>query len=125
MNAWPTIVYDDDCGFCTWSARYAAAHGPFVLVGFSELTDEQLARLPPDYESCAHLFVGDETYSCGAAAEEIVARMDSWEHLPMAAFQFLPGSVRRAIREPIYRSVADHRDFFGRIRRCEPPARSE
>ena len=124
MNAWPTIVYDDDCGFCTWSARYAAARGPFRVVGFSELTDEQLARLPPDYESCAHLFVGDETYSCGAAAEEIVARMDSWEHLPMAAFQLLPETVRTAVREPIYRSLANNRDQLGKIRRCEPPARS-
>jgi predicted DCC family thiol-disulfide oxidoreductase YuxK len=123
MNAWPTIVYDDDCGFCTWSARYAAARGPFALVGFSELTDEQLARLPPDYESCAHLFVGGETYSCGAAAEEIVARMDSPEQLPMAAFQLLPEGVRTAIREPVYRTIANNRDALGTVRRCEPPAR--
>jgi predicted DCC family thiol-disulfide oxidoreductase YuxK len=123
MNAWPTIVYDDDCGFCTWSARYAAARGPFALVGFSELADEQLARLPADYESCAHLFVGGETYSCGAATEEIVARMDSWERLPASAFQLLPETVRAAVREPIYRAIANNRDVLGKVRRCEPPAR--
>jgi hypothetical protein len=42
----------------------------------------------------------------------------------MAAFQLFPGSLRAAIREPIYRTVAENRDLFGKIRRCEPPARS-
>ncbi|WP_435348410.1 thiol-disulfide oxidoreductase DCC family protein [Haloarchaeobius sp. HRN-SO-5] len=122
MEQRPTIVYDDDCGFCTWCAEYALARGAFDVVGFSDLTDEQRARLPPNYEECVHLLVGDRVYSCGAATEEVLARLDSPERFAVTAFRVLPEDVRRSVREPLYRWVAGHRDWWGRVRRREPPA---
>lgn len=109
----PTIVYDDDCGFCAWSVRYAIARGKFDVVGFSELSPELRARLPADYESCVHLIVDGRVYSCGAAAEEVLSRLGWGWGLVIAAFRLVP--FRAAIREPAYRWVADHRPLFGRL----------
>ncbi|MFC7044193.1 thiol-disulfide oxidoreductase DCC family protein [Halobacteriaceae archaeon GCM10025711] len=111
----PVIVYDDVCGFCTWSARRAEAAGEFDLVGFSELTPALERRLPEDYERCAHLVTADRVYSCGAAAEEVLARMDPASRTAVAAFRLVPD--RERVREPLYRWVADHRDWFGRLLR--------
>ncbi len=111
----PRLVYDDDCGFCGWCADYAAARGEFELVGFSELSPDQLARLPPDYEECVHLLTDREVHSCGAAVEEIGRRLDSPERYGALVFETVPGSGR--LREPLYRFVADRRAVLGRVRR--------
>ena len=117
----PTIVYDDDCGFCTWSAEYADRRGSFEVVGFSELTPELAERLPTDYENCVHLLVDDAVYSCGRATEEVLIRLDAPARYPARAFRRLPG--RASVREPLYRLVADNRDLAGKVARREPPAR--
>ncbi len=116
----PRLIYDDDCGFCTWSAEYAVARGEFELVGFSELTPDQHARLPTDYEECAHLLTDDAVYSCGEAIEETLSRLESPSRYAVAVFRRLPGHER--VREPLYRQVADHRALFGRLFHREPPA---
>ncbi|WP_227353285.1 thiol-disulfide oxidoreductase DCC family protein [Haladaptatus salinisoli] len=113
----PRLVYDDDCGFCTWSAEYADARGDFELVGFSELTPDQRARLPADYERCAHLLTDDRVYSCGEATEEVLARLDSPERAVVALFRLLPGPARARIREPAYRWAADRRAWWGKLRK--------
>lgn len=107
------LVYDDDCGFCTWSALYVVEHAPDVeLVAFSELTEADKQRLPPGWERCAHLFVDGERYSCGEAMTRAYERTD----LPLA---WLPRYLRRIpgfaiVREAGYRVVAANRDWFGR-----------
>lgn len=116
----PQLVYDDDCGFCTWCAEFAAERGRFELVGFSELSAAQRARLPPEYERCAHLLTGDRVYSCGEAIEETLARVETPSRLLALAFRRLPGSDR--VREPLYRGVAERRGLFGRIVGRQPPA---
>jgi len=112
-DAPPRLVYDDDCGFCTRSAEFAAARGEFELVGFSELTPDQRARLPDDYENCAHLLTADAVYSCGEAIEVATARFGPPYSLAVAAFRAVPGSERA--REPLYRLVADNRGLFGKL----------
>ncbi|WP_370518554.1 DCC1-like thiol-disulfide oxidoreductase family protein [Natronomonas sp. CBA1123] len=77
-----TFVYDDDCGFCTWWADYFADKTTLEVVGFAELTDAQLERLPDDYEDCSHLLADDAVYSCGAAIEQALARADVPPRLP-------------------------------------------
>jgi hypothetical protein len=62
----PRFVYDD-CGFCTWWAEFFAAHADVELVGFSEMGDDLRARLPAEYEDCAHLVTDGAVYSCGEA----------------------------------------------------------
>ncbi|MCO8242703.1 MULTISPECIES: DCC1-like thiol-disulfide oxidoreductase family protein [unclassified Haladaptatus] len=111
----PRLVYDDDCGFCTWVAEYADAHGEFELVGFADLTPDQRARLPPDFQSCAHLLTDERVYSCGAAMEETLARLDDPSRYAVAMFRYLPESTREQIREPVYRWGADHRAWWGKL----------
>ena len=118
----PRLVYDDDCGFCTWCAEFAAKRGEFTLVGFSDLTPDQLARLPAEYEDCAHLLTDDSVYSCGEAIEEALTRVDSLARWPAEAFRLVPDRSR--VREPLYRLVADNRVLFGKLARREPPARA-
>lgn len=115
------LVYDDDCGFCTWSAIHVGEHAPDVeLVAFSALSDADKQRLPPDWERCAHLFVGAERYSCG----EAMTRAYELTDLPLA---WLPRYLRRIpgfaiVREAGYRVVAANRDWFGRhVGSREPP----
>lgn len=120
----PTIVYDDDCGFCTWWAERIAERSDVRLVGFSELTDDLLALLPVDYEECAHLLVDGAVYSCGAAIEEAILRTDEGDQLrPVAEFLQQFDEYDR-VREAAYRLAADNRDVLGRLVSSPPPARS-
>jgi predicted DCC family thiol-disulfide oxidoreductase YuxK len=109
----PTLVYDDDCGFCTWAAEWVAARAPVDLVGFSDLSDEQVERLPADWRACAHLFAGGEVYSCGEAMERAFLLTDDDGTRFVRAARDVPGWSR--VRERGYRFVADHRDWFGRL----------
>lgn len=109
----PRIVYDDDCGFCTWCAAFAARHGEFELVGFSELTPEQKARLPEDWETCTHLLTDEHVYSCGKAVEQTVGRFGPTARRLVRLVSRLPRY--RQLRERTYRWGADHRDWWGKI----------
>jgi len=120
-----TLVYDDDCGFCTWWAEEIARRADVDLVGFSELTDEMRARLPEDYEACAHLLTGGEVYSCGEAIEQALVRSDLLEESnPVVEFAREFDEYEQ-LRERAYRFVADRRDFFGKFVSKTPPARSD
>ncbi|MFQ3318630.1 MAG: putative DCC family thiol-disulfide oxidoreductase YuxK [Natronomonas sp.] len=107
------FVYDDDCGFCKWWANYIADRTELDMVGFSELTDAQLERLPDDYEKCAHLVTDETVYSCGAAVEQALARAD----VPPGS-QDIFGFFRQfedyeRFRERVYGEVADRRGVLG------------
>lgn len=113
--AQPVFVYDDDCGFCTWWADYVARRTDLEMVPYSALTDEQRDRLPEDYEACSHLLTDEAVYSCGAATERALARTDV---VPGAAdlFAFLRQfEDYEALRERLYREVADRRDDLGQF----------
>lgn len=113
----PRLVYDDDCGFCTWCARLADRAGDVDPVGFSELTPDQRARLPDDYETCAHLLADDAVYSCGEAIEQALVRVSVAFRVAVAVLSLLPGYPR--LRERCYRWAADHRDWWGRVASAE------
>ena len=109
----PRMVYDDDCGFCTWCAALGVRFGDVEPVGFAELSPDQKARLPADWRSSAHLLTDDAVYSGGAAIQGVLVRMSV---LFAAAFWLLekvPGYDR--LRERLYRWGADHRDWWGKI----------
>ena len=119
MDERPKLVYDDDCGFCTWSAAMALKYGAFEPVGFSELTATERARLPDEYEDCAHLLTDDTVYSCGRAAEAVLAHVES---VPAEPFDFLRGfSDYQRLREDAYRWVADRRDLLGTVVSTDGP----
>jgi len=115
-----TVVYDDDCGFCTWTAdflrRNAREDVDLEFVGFSDLEgrEELRERLPEDYEDCAHLFADGELHSCGAATEQALLLT---EHAPGWADDFVTFLRNfddyRGLREAAYELVADNRDSLG------------
>lgn len=109
------FVYDDDCGFCTWWAEFFAERTDLETVGFGELTDDQIERLPDDYESCAHLLTDEEVYSCGAAIEQAFVRADlppGSEELVRFLGQF---EDYERLRESLYREFADRRALWGQF----------
>jgi len=118
-----TFVYDDDCGFCSWCAQFFAERSDLGLVGFSELTDEERARLPEEYEDCAHYLTDDEVYSCGAAIEEGLRDAGI---LPGDPFDLLNQFTDyEYYRERAYREAADRRNTWGLFVSGEPPARRD
>jgi len=116
----PRLVYDDDCGFCTWCARWAHERGDFEPVGFSELAPDQRARLPADYETSAHLLTDDAVYSGGEAVEQALVRICPALGGPVEVLRAF-GTYRDA-RERLYRWGADRRALWGAIVSACPPA---
>ena len=120
-----TLVYDDDCGFCTWWADFFERRSEFRVVGFADLTDEERDRLPDDYEECSHLLADGEVYSCGESLEQALVRSDvGRDAAPVVRFLRNFEDYER-LRENGYRAVADHRDVFGKIVSKTPPARTD
>jgi predicted DCC family thiol-disulfide oxidoreductase YuxK len=118
-----TLVYDDDCGFCTWWADFFERRSSFRIVGFSELTDRERERLPDDYESCSHLLADGEVYSCGASVERALVRSAVGEPArPLVRFLRNFEDYAR-FRERVYRWVAENRGDLGTVMSKTPPAR--
>ncbi|MFB6156537.1 MAG: DCC1-like thiol-disulfide oxidoreductase family protein [Haloferacaceae archaeon] len=118
-----TLVYDDDCGFCTWWADVFADRTDVRPVGFAELDDDLRERLPDDYETCVHLVTDDEVYSCGESVEQAFLRSDLGRDVrPLVRFLRHFDDYER-FRERAYRYVADRRDTFGKLVSKTPPAR--
>lgn len=117
--ATPRLVYDDDCGFCMWCVRWALRLGEFEPVGFSDLSPDQKARLPDDYENCMHLLTDDATYSCGEALAQAAERCGPVPRTVVRLARKLPRW--EAIREKGYRWVADRRAIWGRYASAECP----
>lgn len=109
----PTLVYDDDCGVCTRAARFVDRNATVDIVGFSELPDDLRARLPPDFERCAHLVAGDTAYSCGEAMKRAYELTDLSPSRLFPLFPRVPGYEHG--REYGYRIVATNRPAIGRL----------
>jgi predicted DCC family thiol-disulfide oxidoreductase YuxK len=120
-----TLVYDDDCGFCTWWAQFLADRSDITLIGFSELDEGTIKRLPADYEECAHLLVDGSVYSCGESIEQAFVESDLGQDFQPAVDFFRGFDEYDTLRERAYREVADRRDFFGQFLSASPPARSD
>ncbi len=119
----PTLVYDDDCGFCTWCARRIAEQSDVTLVGFSDLDAETRERLPENYEECAHLVTAEAVYSCGKSIEEAILQSEVGGDLRPVVDLFRQFENYGTFRERAYRAVADRRDLFGKVVSSDPPAR--
>jgi len=111
----PTLVFDDDCGFCTWWAEFVAERSALRIVGFSELTPTLRERLPAEYEQCSHLVTDDEVYSCGESIEEAFARSDLGEPARPVIDTLRELGTYNTIRERGYRWVAEHRSLLGKV----------
>lgn len=117
------LVYDDDCGFCTWWADFFAARTDFRTVGFTELTPDLRERLPEEYETCSHLLVDGDVYSCGRSLEEAFVRSDLSDSVS-SVIRFLQNfEDYERFRERVYQQVADHRTELGKVVWKPPRAR--
>lgn len=119
----PVLVYDDDCGFCTWWAEFFEDRSGVRIVGFSELEPALRERLPAEYEECSHLVADGAVYSCGASIEEALLRTDLGSVARPAVERLRGIGAYRALREWGYRLGADNRDFWGKVLSKTPPAR--
>ncbi|WP_276298916.1 DCC1-like thiol-disulfide oxidoreductase family protein [Halorussus lipolyticus] len=120
-----TLVYDDDCGFCTWWADFFAERSDFRIVGFTELTDNERERLPDDYEECSHLLADGRVYSCGESLEQAFVRSDLGDGAG-GLVKFLRNfRDYNEFREQMYRAVADHRGDLGVVVSKTPPAQKK
>lgn len=123
-----TLVYDDDCGFCTWWARFFEERADLEVVGFSDLDDLEPAlreRLPEHYERCSHLLADGTRYSCGASIEETLARSDLAIPVRPAVDTLRELESYNDLREWGYHRVSSSRAFWGRLLSETPPARRE
>lgn len=107
------MVYDDDCGFCTWCAAVGARFGNVEPVGFSALSPDQRARLPEHWQESAHLLTDETVYSGGAAVQGVLVRMNVLFAALFWLLEPLPGYDR--LREWLYRWGANRRDSWGKI----------
>ncbi|MDS0223211.1 DUF393 domain-containing protein [Haloarcula sp. S1AR25-5A] len=120
-----TLVYDDDCGFCTWWADFIDERSDLEIVGFSELDEGLLERLPDDYESCSHLVTDEAVYSCGESIETALTYTDMGKPArPLVSF-FGQFEDYERLRERAYRKVADNRSTWGKVMSKTPPARRD
>lgn len=113
----PRLIYDDDCGFCTWCARVGVDYADVDAVGFADLTSADKARLPPAWRHSAHLLADDAVYSGGEAIEQVLVRMHPALPPVFAALGTLPGYAW--LRESLYRWGADRRAWWGKVVRRE------
>ncbi|WP_335999228.1 DCC1-like thiol-disulfide oxidoreductase family protein [Halorientalis halophila] len=109
-----TLVYDDDCGFCTDSAEFVAARSDLEIVGFSELDDDLRERLPADYEECSHLVTDDRVYSCGASIEQALVRSDVGRPARPVVERLDGVGPYESAREWGYRRIANNRPLVSR-----------
>lgn len=117
------LVFDDDCGFCTWWAEFIADRADVELVGFSALDPELRERLPEEYQDCSHFVTDEHVYSCGESIEEGLLRSDLGT-TTRPVFDRLRGSgAYTGLREWGYRNVTHNRRFWGRLFSKRPPAR--
>ncbi len=121
------LVFDDDCGFCTYWAEYFEPRSNLRLVGFSELDAESdlRGRLPPDYESCSHLLTDEARYSCGASMEEAFVRSALGRPFRPLVERLRSIDAYGQLREWAYRRFAHNRAFWGRFTARTPPVRRE
>ncbi len=120
--SYPVLVYDDDCGFCTWWANYFDQRTDYVIIGFSELDAELERRLPDEYTSCSHFVTETEVYSCGASIEEAFRRSRIGRVFSPVIRVLRWFRVYHWGRERVYRWIAKNRSMWGRLLSATPPS---
>jgi predicted DCC family thiol-disulfide oxidoreductase YuxK len=114
VSEW-TVLYDDDCGFCRWSADVllrADRRGVLRVLSIQSREGAAMLSSVPEAERLAswHL-VGPngERRSAGAAVPAVLRLLPAGAPLAPVAERF-PGAVER-----LYRLVARNRGRLGRL----------
>ncbi len=113
-----TVLYDRDCGFCVWAARWirrADRHGRLRIVALQDAPlDPRLAPIAEGRDLRCALHAVDEQGAVHAGGDAVLAIQ---ERLPggalITAWRRLPGTAELA--ERAYRIAARNRDHLGRL----------
>ena len=121
MNDW-RVLYDAECGFCTWSLHRLLRRDrdqrltPVALQS-AEAADLLADLTPQERMASWHLVAPDgRRWSAGAALPPLLELLPHGR-TPAALFARFPRATDRG-----YRFVADHRSAFGRLVRRGRPA---
>ena len=119
-SAVPVVLYDADCGFCTWAVDRVAARvepGSIEIVPLqASRADELLAGRVDEEAKWAswHLVEPDgRLYSGGEAVPRILRLVKGGRTIGRVAARF------PRLTEAAYRFTARHRDGFGRVVRAD------
>ena len=123
-----TVLYDEACGFCRWSAAKLRTWDRRGLLGFEPLGSDAAGAILDDLDretrlGSWHLATSDgRVYSRGAAVPELLRRLPGGR-VPAAAARLMPGTTDRT-----YRILAANRGRLGQligVRACAAdPSRS-
>lgn len=107
------VLYDDDCGFCRWSADKLRAWDRRGRLAFATIqaSDRLLSPVPPEERlDSVHVVDPDgRVWSGGPALTRLAALLPGGASLAVLGGAF-PGATERA-----YRAVSHHRSTLGRI----------
>jgi predicted DCC family thiol-disulfide oxidoreductase YuxK len=110
-----TVVYDDDCGFCRWSAERLRTWDRRRVLRFVTLRSAEAERLlaPVPHERRPlswHLVTHDgRVWSAGAAVPQVLGLLPGGGPLS-AVTRAMPD-----LTEAAYRTIARRRSTFGRL----------
>ncbi len=111
----PVLVYDDNCGFCTWWAEFFEDTADLRIVGYEDLTADLRDRLREDYEDCSHFVTDSAVYSCGASIEQAFVRSEVGRPLKPVVAQLNQHDSYATLREWGYKKVAHNRALAGKL----------
>lgn len=111
--AHPVVFYDDDCGFCRWSASRLRAWDRRGTLSFATIQgpegDRCLSDLSPDARYASwHVVHHGRVWSSGAALTEVLRHLPGGQPIASLSGAF-PDLTERA-----YRLVARNRGALGR-----------
>ena len=110
-----TVLYDDDCGFCRWSAdklRRWDRHGRLRFVAIQSATGERLLSelTPTERLESWHVITPDgRRSSAGAGLAPVLERLPAGRPLAVVADAVPP------VTDAAYRAVAKRRTAIGRL----------
>jgi predicted DCC family thiol-disulfide oxidoreductase YuxK len=115
VRARATVVYDDDCGFCRWSAErlrtWDRRHALRFVTLRSDEAERLLAPVPVDRRPRSwHLVTHDgRVWSAGAAVPEVLGL------LPGGGLLSVVTAAMPDLTETAYTAIARRRSALGRL----------
>ncbi len=123
----PLLVYDGDCGFCSYWARYwQKLTGDRVEYrAYQEVAAQYPAISPADFQRAVQFIAPDGHHASAAEASFLTLSYARGKGFWLALYRNLPGFA--AVSEWVYAFIAAHRPVFFRVsllmwgRNHEPP----